>query len=130
MGKILFDDASDDLLNDYRINGKASLESVERRVDVLKPTFKTRRLISITTSDVRVYIAERQTAGAANATINPELAALKRMFTLAIQAGKLRDKPYSRCAPFSRYGNGRPQNRVGVPPLCSRRRGSSPAKPR
>ena len=53
MGKILFDDAADDLLNDYRINGKASLESVERRVDALKPTFKTRRLISITTSDVR-----------------------------------------------------------------------------
>lgn len=63
-------------------------------MDALRPTFKTRRLIGITTSDVRTYVAERQAAGAANATINRELSALKRMFTLAIQAGKLRDKPY------------------------------------
>src|SRR5262249_38009162 len=32
--------------------------------------------------------------GAANATINRELAALKRMFTLAMQAGKLLHRPH------------------------------------
>lgn len=32
--------------------------------------------------------------GAANATINRELAALKRVFTLAVQAGKLHGKPH------------------------------------
>jgi integrase len=33
-------------------------------------------------------------AGAANGEINRELAALKRMYTLAVQAGKLHAKPY------------------------------------
>src|ERR1700692_349260 len=36
----------------------------------------------------------RQEQGYANATINRELSALKRMFTLAIQAGKLLQRPY------------------------------------
>lgn len=37
---------------------------------------------------------QRQTAGAANAEINRELALLKRMFTLAVQGGKLHAKPH------------------------------------
>lgn len=43
---------------------------------------------------VSLYIVGRQAASAANATINRELAALKRMYKLARQAGKLRDAPY------------------------------------
>jgi hypothetical protein len=38
---------------------------------------------------VRAYAAPRQAASAANATINRELAALKRMFSLAVHADKL-----------------------------------------
>ena len=49
---------------------------------------------SITTADVRGYVADRQKAGAANASINLELANLKRMFTLAMQAGKVLQRPY------------------------------------
>jgi integrase len=40
------------------------------------------------------YVVGRQSAGARNATINRELAALKRMYKLAKQSGKLRDAPY------------------------------------
>src|SRR5204863_7295576 len=40
------------------------------------------------------YIAQRQTDGYANATINRELSALKRMYSLAIQAGKLLQRPH------------------------------------
>ena len=43
---------------------------------------------------MKAHIARRQEAGASNATINRELAALKRMFSLAVQAGKLSSKPY------------------------------------
>ena len=43
---------------------------------------------------VITYVAHRQTQGAANASINLELANLKRMFTLAIQAAKLLQRPY------------------------------------
>lgn len=95
MGRITSEDAAVDLLNDYQINGKKSHDHVKRRIDLaLKPAFKGKRLISITTAEIRAYVATRQDGGAANATINRELAALKRMFTLAVQAGKLHGKPH------------------------------------
>ena len=95
MGKITFDDAVDDLLNDYKTNGKRTHDDTERRIGLhLKPAFKGKRLISTSTADVRAYVAARQAAGATNGTINRELSALKRMFTLAVQAGKLHAKPH------------------------------------
>jgi len=59
---------------------------------------------------IRTSISQRQTEGASNATINGELAALKRMFTLAIQAGKLHSKPHI------------PMLREGGPESCAGRR--------
>lgn len=43
---------------------------------------------------VKKYIAQRQADGAANATINRELAFLKRGFNPGIQAEKIHRKPY------------------------------------
>src|SRR5262245_36710170 len=41
MGRIVFDDAADDLLNDYKINKKRSHDHVKRRIDIgLKPAFR------------------------------------------------------------------------------------------
>ena len=48
----------------------------------------------ITSDRVTAYVAMRQKEKAANATINGELAALCRMFTLAIRAGKAGARPY------------------------------------
>ena len=53
------------------------------------PWFRGRRMTKITTADVNAYVQRRQEKGAAAATINRELAILKRAFTLAIRAGKL-----------------------------------------
>jgi len=39
-------------------------------------------------------VAHRQAQDAANVTINGELAALKRVFALAVQAGKLHAEPH------------------------------------
>ncbi len=95
IGRLRFEEAAEDLRNDYRTNGKRSLNEVERRITLwLEPFFGARRLSNITTADIRAYITKRQTDSAANATINRELAALKRMFTLATQAGKVLHRPH------------------------------------
>ena len=95
VGRVKFEDAAQDLINDYTTNGKRSLVDIQRRVEKhLKPIFGTRRMATITTSDVRAFAKRRQDAGASNGEINREITALKRMFTLAVQAGKLVSKPY------------------------------------
>jgi integrase len=95
VGRITFDEAATDLLNDYKTNKRKSTDGVERRIRLhLRPTFGHCRLSAITTVQIRAFSAVRQTAGASNAEINRELAALKRMFSLAIQAGVLHHKPH------------------------------------
>lgn len=96
IGRLRFDEAAADLLMDYQINGKRSHKNVKTTIlaGALTPWFGGRRMTTISTTDVRAYIADRQAHGYANATINRELSALKRMFVLAMQAGKLLQKPY------------------------------------
>lgn len=96
IGRVRFETAAADLVTDYRINGRRSLKNVQTTIinGALLPWFGRRRMATITTADVRAYVADRQAHGYANATINRELSALKRMFTLAVQAGKLLQRPY------------------------------------
>lgn len=93
IGRLRFEDAAADLVTDYKINGKRSVGHVERHVKRLKVYFGGMRLAAINGAEIRKYVEKRQTAGAANATINRELAALRRMFTLAVDAGKLISRP-------------------------------------
>ena len=95
VGRIRFEEAIADVVNDYRTNGKRSLKNLEQRIkNHLLITFEGRRMAAITTADVRTYIAKRQDEGAANATVNRETAVIKRAFTLAVQAGKLMARPH------------------------------------
>ena len=60
IGRPRFEEAAEDLRNDYRTNGKRSLEEVERRIALwLEPFFGGRRMPNVTTADVRAYIAKR-----------------------------------------------------------------------
>ncbi len=111
-GKLRFEEAAKDLVNDYKVNARRSLDELERRVNKhLEPSLRSRRLSTITTADVRAYIAKRLadtivvrkareegeedvTRPVSNAEINRELTALKRMFTLAVQAGKILHRPH------------------------------------
>jgi integrase len=117
--KVTFDEAAADVVNDYRANGKKSLDACERRLRKhLLPYFRGRRIGSVTTADVRAYVVKRQadeivtrkarkkrvgdkwveipavTRLVSAAEINRELALLKRIFTLAEQADKLTRKPH------------------------------------
>jgi len=120
VGRIFLDEAATDLLTDYIANGRRTHADTKRRIEKhLKPFFDDKRMSSITTSDIRAYVAKRQTDGrlvkagrhaddlgptgpeptterrpVAAGEINRELTVLKRMFSLAMQAGKLRYKPH------------------------------------
>ena len=80
-----FDQLADGLLRDYRINQKRSLIRAERSVDHLKKSFEGVKATGITSPVIQQYVEKRITEGAANATINREMAALKRMFNLGAQ---------------------------------------------
>jgi integrase len=95
VGRVTFEDAAAALINDYTTNRRRSLRVVELRLKKhLTSFFGHRRLMAITTADVRAFTARRHTAGAANASINRDLILLKRMCTLAMQADKLTVRPY------------------------------------
>lgn len=95
IGRLRFEDAAADVQADYRIDGKRSLRDLTIRIDKhLTPYFAGRRMNSITTADVRAYAKARLDAKAKPATINRELSALRRMFTLAVKAGKLLLRPH------------------------------------
>jgi integrase len=93
--KTTFGEMATMLTDDYRANGRRSLARVEDAVNHLRDFFGDYRAIEITGDKVTRYVADRQKKEkAANATINIELAALGRMFMLAMRAGKAASKPY------------------------------------
>jgi integrase len=120
VGRIIFHEAAEDMLNDYKVNRKRTYVDTKRRIDKhLAPFFGNERMSSITTSDIRAYIAKRladtwlarpaRRVRRRNGTwhelpaerrpvsvgeINRELTVLKRMFNLAVEAGKLHRKPH------------------------------------
>lgn len=90
---ITFGGLATDLENDYKVNNRRS--PVSYPIKRLKRTFDDGwKAVEIDTSSINKHILKRQEQGATNATINRELAALKRMFALAVRAGKLSSKPY------------------------------------
>ena len=80
--RVRFDELAGDFLTDYRVNQKKSLVKAQRSVRRLKEYFEGYRVIQITTPRIQGYIEHRLDEGAANATINRELAALKRMLNM------------------------------------------------
>jgi integrase len=80
--KVTFNQLAEDFLTDYRINGKDTLSKAERSVKYLKEFFGDMKAPEVTTDKVKTYIEKRMEKGFSNASINRELAALKRMFHL------------------------------------------------
>lgn len=107
--KVTFDDLAEDFLRDYRINQKKSLDRAELSVGHLRTEFGGIKIPGITTPHIQRYVSERikwtckvcdhrfhfnderhcpkcgkteVKKGAANATINRELSALRRMLNL------------------------------------------------
>lgn len=114
--QVRFEDLARDLKEDYQLKGRRSLKNLEtylsppkslandshnrgrgaprKRQTNLASYFRGRRAISITTDEIKAYARKRQEEGATNATINRELAALKRMFRLAVEINHLDRVPH------------------------------------
>ena len=82
------------LRDDYRVNGRRSLKRAENSLTHLLNYFGEARAITVTADRIAAYIRERQDSEAAPATIRNELAALKRIFTLGVRAGKVAQRPH------------------------------------
>ena len=78
-----FEDLAAGLERDYRNNARRSANRIVGALKHLREFFGMWKALDITRDAVERYKDERLTAGAANATVNRELAALKRMFKLA-----------------------------------------------
>jgi len=109
-GKVIFDDLAHDFLMDYEMNGKKSLNRAKQSLTHLMTEFEGAKVIDITTQRVQdIYIQDRKRwickscsekfhvgaetvcprcgrtklqKGAANATINRELSALRRILNI------------------------------------------------
>lgn len=92
--KTTFEDMAAMIANDYKANARRSLNRVEDAVNHLRGYFGDWKAVEITGDRVTAYVTHRQSEKAASATINAELAALGRMFTLAMRAGKAAGKPH------------------------------------
>lgn len=78
---------AEDFLRFQKQNKRKSIDDVTARWKLhLNPHLGNLRATQITTQRVRQYVDDRQREGAANATINRELAALKTMFRLGAKS--------------------------------------------
>ena len=92
-GKATFEDLVQILLDEYRVNARRSLERVEDALGHLRGFFGGVVAVEITNDRIGAYISWRQEQRAASATINRELAALRRAFRLAQKAGMVAFRP-------------------------------------
>jgi integrase len=94
---MLVREMADALITEYTIQRRKSLKDLKIRLKLhLLPALGALTAAEVSAEEVECYITERQEEGAANATINRELAALKRMYKLAARSRKiaLAETPY------------------------------------
>ncbi len=95
MGRITVGAGLKAVVDDQKMNGRSNVACVQRQIDKhLLPYFPAeRRMNSIATSDLTAYAARRLEQGAAPATVNNELATVRRAFRLAVRGGQLAARP-------------------------------------
>jgi len=92
---VTYDDLRDLIITDYTNNGRKSLGDLKTtRLPHLDAVFEGTKAIDITTTSVERYKTLRLKEKAAPATVNRELASLKRMFRLGLRQGMVATMPY------------------------------------
>jgi site-specific recombinase XerD len=92
---VTFDDLRSLIIVDYENNRRKTIGDLKStRLPHLDDVFGGTKAIDITTASVERYKALRLKDKAAPATVNRELASLKRMFRLALRQGMVATMPY------------------------------------
>jgi site-specific recombinase XerD len=91
--RVRFEDLETIVRADYRTRGRRSLARVEIALTHLRETFGSNRALAITADRIAAYEATRLEAKAARATVNYELATLRRAFRLAVRHRRLPSVP-------------------------------------
>jgi site-specific recombinase XerD len=91
--RLSFGDLEEMIRTYYRAKGRRSLGRLEGALSHLRETFGASRAHAITADRIAAYELERLDAGAARATVNYELAALRRAFKLALEHRRLAVMP-------------------------------------
>src|SRR5215831_1830770 len=101
--RVRMDVLFDTLAKDYRDNGRRSLATLTARLRPLRHAFGSDRAIDVTAARIEHYKADRlaarrpigiaQTKGYARASVNRELAALRRAFAIAVDQGRISVAP-------------------------------------
>jgi hypothetical protein len=94
--RLRYDALANDLREHYKATGSRDVDEAESRLQHLDLFFTGRRVASIGQAEVTDYARKRQGEGAANATVNREIAVLVRMLRLGYEAGKVLRLPVIR----------------------------------
>lgn len=105
-GTITWDTASQDLLVYYRAYGTRDPVNAGYRLAHLNRYFGATKLVDIDAAAILGYVTHRKAQGRANATINVELATLRRALRLAQEYGKLDKVPVIRMLKPAQPRNG------------------------
>jgi integrase len=93
VSKLTVADLIEGLLADYRIRGRKSLRTTRVHSGAILRYFGEERASGVSMARLRDYVSRRLDEGAANATVNRELAALRRAFNLAFREGRVTKVP-------------------------------------
>lgn len=91
--RVLVTDLLDAVETDYGVNGRRSIQSLPCRLNPLKSAFAGARALDVTEDRIERYRAARLAEGLAPATVNRELAVLRRAFRLGVRHRRLSTMP-------------------------------------
>ncbi len=93
--KVIFSELASLVEKDYELNGYRSAADIELRHRLhIIPFFGKMKVTQITETTIDDYILQRREEGSSNASINRELATIKRAFSLGIQKRIVSDRPH------------------------------------
>jgi integrase len=87
--RVGYKELRDDLLSHYRATGSRDVREAQARLRHVDDFFTGWRAAQISSTAITEYIVERQTAGAANGTVNREVEVLLKMLRLGMEHHKV-----------------------------------------